>query len=97
MREQTPKFVIGAHFSHNAGMSSRRGRASGDIIYLNANNQESLPDYVKYGADFMFKYKGFSAIGEYIKSESTVPEDITQRVRNDGSVSLDFNGTDEGI
>lgn len=96
MREQTPKFVIGAHFSHNAGMSSRRGRASGDIIYLNANNQESLPDYVKYGADFMFKYKGFSAIGEYIRSESTVPEDITQRVRNDGSVSLDFNGTDEG-
>ena len=51
MREQTPKFVIGAHFSHNTGMSSRRGRGSGDIIYLNANNEESLPDYVKYGVD----------------------------------------------
>jgi len=91
MREQTPKFVIGAHFSHNTGMSSRRGRGSGDIIYLNANNEESLPDYVKYGVDFMLKYRGFSAIGEYIKSESTVPNDITQRVRSsNGSVTSDF-------
>jgi len=90
MREQTPKFVIGAHFSHNSGMSSRRGRASGEIIYLNSNDEESLPDYVKYGVDFMLKYKGFSAIGEYIKSEATVPEDITQRVRNNGSISTSF-------
>ncbi len=90
MREQTPKFVIGAHFSHNSGMSSRRGRASGEIIYLNSNDEESLPDYVKYGVDFMLKYRGFSAIGEYIKSEATVPEDITQRVRNDGSISTSF-------
>ncbi len=96
MREQTPKFVIGAHFSHNSGMSSRRGRASGEIIYLNSNDEESLPDYVKYGVDFMLKYKGFSAIGEYIKSEATVPDDITQRVRNNGTVSTDFNGIEEG-
>jgi hypothetical protein len=90
MREQTPKFVIGAHFSHNSGMSSRRGRASGEIIYLNANDEESLPDYVKYGVDFMLKFRGFSAIGEYIKSEATVPEDITQRIRNNGSISTSF-------
>ena len=90
MREQTPKFVIGAHFSHNSGMSSRRGRASGEIIYLNANDEESLPDYVKYGVDFILKYRGFSAIGEYIKSEATVPEDITQRIRNNGSISTSF-------
>jgi hypothetical protein len=38
----------------------------------------------------MLKYKGFSAIGEYIKSEATVPDDITQRVRNDGSISDNF-------
>ena len=91
MREQTPKFVIGAHFSHNSGMSSRRGRRSGDIIYLNANDEESLPDYVKYGLDFMLKYRGFSAIGEYIKSEATVPEDITQRIRSsNGTITSDF-------
>ena len=90
MREQAPKLVLGVHFSHNSGMSSRRGRTSGAIIYLDENNQESLPDYTKYGFDFLFKYKGFSAIGEYIKSSAVVPDDITQRVRNDGSISSSF-------
>ena len=92
MREQAPKLVLGVHFSHNSGMSSRRGRASGAIIYLDENDQESLPDYTKYGIDFLFKYKGFSALGEYIKSTAVVPDDITQRIRNNGTVSSDFNG-----
>ena len=90
VRERTPKLVIGGHFSHNSGMSSRRGRNSGAIIYLDANNEESLPDYTKYGIDFLFKYKGFSALGEYINSSASIPGDITQRVRNDGSPSTSF-------
>jgi hypothetical protein len=103
MREQAPKLVLGVHFSHNSGMSSRRGRASGAIIYLDENDQESLPDYTKYGIDFLFKYKGFSALGESIKSTAVVPDDITQRVRNDGSISVtpriltSFGGTDDDI
>jgi hypothetical protein len=90
MREQVPKLVVGVHYSKNNGMSSRRGRYSGRIIYLNANDQESLPDYTKYGVDFLFKYKGFSALGEYIKSSAEVPSDITQRIRNNGSISESF-------
>ena len=90
MRELTPKFVIGANFSHNSGMSSRRGRDSGAILYLNELGQQSLPDYTKYGIDFLFKYNGFSALGEYVKSESTVPTDIVERLRNDGSSSSSF-------
>lgn len=90
VRENSPKLVIGANLSHNNGMSSRRGRESGSIIYLNDNNQESLPDYTKYGLDFLFKYNGFSALGEYVKSTSTVPSDITQRLRNDGTSSTLF-------
>ena len=90
MREQVPKLVVGVHYSKNNGMSSRRGRYSGRIIYLNANDQESLPDYTKYGVDFLFKYKGFSALGEYIKSTAEVPSDITQRIRNNGSISESF-------
>lgn len=90
MREQVPKLVVGLHYSKNNGMSSRRGRYSGRIIYLNANDQESLPDYTKYGVDFLFKYKGFSALGEYIKSTAEVPSDITQRIRNNGSISESF-------
>jgi len=90
VRERIPKFVIGVHFSHNNGMSSRRGRDSGSILYLDANNNESLPNYNKYGVDFLFKYLGFSMLGEYIKSDATVPRDITQRVRNNGSTSTSF-------
>lgn len=90
VRETAPKLVVGVHFSNNNGMSSRRGRGSGSILYLDANDEESLPNYTKYGADFMLKYRGFSVLGEYIKSEASVPEDITQRVRNNGSVSSTF-------
>ncbi|MDC1108520.1 porin [Flavobacteriaceae bacterium] len=90
MRELTPKFVIGVNYSHNSGMSSRRGRNSGSILYLNELGQQSLPDYTKYGIDFLFKYNGFSALGEYVKSSSTVSTDIIERVRNDGSTSSSF-------
>ena len=90
MREQVPKLVVGMHYSKNNGMSSRRGRYSGRLIYLNANDEESLPNYTKYGVDFLFKYKGFSALGEYIKSTAEVPSDITKRIRNNGSISESF-------
>lgn len=91
IRELTPKLVVGIHASKNNGMSSRRGRESGSILYLDANNKESLPDYTKYGIDFLFKYKGFSVLGEYIKSAATVPTNITQRIRNNGTISSKFN------
>jgi hypothetical protein len=91
MRELTPKFVIGVNYSHNSGISSRRGRNSGSILYLDEFGQQSLPDYTKYGIDFLFKYNGFSAIGEYVKSSSTVPTNIIERVRNDGSTSSSFS------
>ena len=90
VRENTPKLVFGVNYSLNNGVSSRRGRESGAILYLNDNNEESLPDFTKYGVDFLFKYKGFSALGEFIKSSATVPTDITQRVRVDGSVANTF-------
>ena len=97
MRELIPKIVVGVNYSKNNGMSSRRGRESGAILYLNDANEESLPDYTKYGADFMIKYKGFSMLGEYIKTEADVPKDITQRVRNNGSTSttFDVNGSQD--
>ena len=91
IRERKAKLAIGVHYSHNNGMSSRRGRESGAIVYLDANDNEALPNYNKYGIDFIFKYLGFSMLGEYIKSDANVPGNITQRVRNDGSVSSTFN------
>jgi len=90
VRELTPKLVVGANYSYNNGISSRNGRESGAILYLNDQNEESLPDFSKFGIDFLFKYKGFSALGEFVKSAASVPGDITQRVRVDGSVTSNF-------
>jgi len=90
MRETAPKLVIGTHFSHNSGMSSRRGRGSGDIIYLNDLGEESLPDYMKFGVDLLFKFNGFSVLAEYINTDASVPDDISQRVRNNGTTSSTF-------
>ncbi|NVK28062.1 MAG: porin [Flavobacteriia bacterium] len=90
VREQSLKLVIGGTYSYNMGMSSRRGRGSGDILYLNDQGLESLPNYAKFGVDFLLKYRGFSMIGEFMGSVASVPTDITQRVRNDGSISTNF-------
>lgn len=97
VRENAPKLVVGANYSYNNGMSSRRGRGSGAILYLNQDNQISLPDYVKYGVDFLFKYRGFSALGEFVGSKAFVPDDITQRVRVNGTIANTFvvNGVED--
>jgi len=94
VRELAPKFVIGATYSYNVGISDRRGRQSESILYLDKNNNELLPDYVKYGVDFLFKYRGFSMLGEYVNASARVPGEITQRVRVDGTTStvFDLNG-----
>ena len=44
MRELIPKIVVGVNYSKNNGMSSRRGRESGAILYLNDADEESLTD-----------------------------------------------------
>lgn len=97
VRERTPKLVVGVNYSLNNGMSSRRGRETGSILYLNENNEESLPNFTKYGIDFLFKYNGFSALGEYVRTTASIPSDITQRVRTDGSTAstFDVNGVQD--
>ncbi len=91
MREQTPKLVFGFTYSLNQGMSSRRGRDSGSILYYDVDTVEALPDFGKFGFDFMFKYKGFSAVGEFVTTHATVPDDeIFFRQRNDGTLATTF-------
>lgn len=93
VREVQPKILLGAYGSLNQGMSSRRGRTSGDIIYLDENFDEALPDYWKMGADLLFKFKGFTLLGEYVLTDARVPlDEIVLRVRNDGSTSNTFEG-----
>ena len=99
MRENSLKLVFGVNYSYNHGISSRRGRESGQIIYLDALGNESLPDYIKMGFDFMLKIRGFSFLGELQKTSSIVSDEITQRVRNNGSLENTFtiNGQDNVV
>jgi hypothetical protein len=88
VRELTPRLVVGVAYSYNFGISSRRGRRSGDIVYLNEDREDALPGYGKLCADFLFKYRGFSMLGEFVYSHADVPvDDIVYYVRNDGSLS----------
>jgi len=89
-RELTPKLVVGGNLSYNMGMSSRNGKESGAILYLDDIMQESLPNYTKYGIDFLFKYRGFSMLGEFVGTKAAIPDDILYRVRNDGSTATTF-------
>ncbi|MGL4992961.1 MAG: porin [Bacteroidales bacterium] len=89
--EIKPKLVVGAAYSYNDGVSDRRGgRENGAILYQDANRMTALPDLSKLTLDFMFKYQGFSLLGEYVKTWGHVPSNIAYRVRNDGTTSSDF-------
>lgn len=90
VRERTPKLILGAYANFNQGMSSRRGREQGAILYLDANLDPLLPNYAQVGVDGMLKYRGFSLLAEWIQAQAYVPEGIAYRVRNDGSVASTF-------
>jgi hypothetical protein len=97
-RERVPKLMLGAYYSTNQGMSSRRGREGGTILYLDEQMRELLPDYNKLGVDMMFKYKGFTVLGEWVSTSNNVPAEIFYRVRTDGSISSVFdNGVENYI
>lgn len=93
VRELSPKLSIGTAFSYNNATSDRRGgRTTGSIMYLDINEQPSLPSYSKFLVDFLFKYRGFSVVGEYAKTWAGVPDDIMYYVRNNGTLSTTFEG-----
>ena len=90
VRERSPKLILGAYANFNQGMSSRRGREQGAILYLDANLDPLLPNYAQVGVDGLLKYRGFSLLAEWIQAQAYVPEGIAYRVRNDGSVASTF-------
>ena len=82
VRELNPKLLIGFSASYNDGVTSRRGRRNGDFIYYTLNGTDTsyqLPDFFKFGADILFKYRGFSLIGEFVQTKAFIPDGITHR------------------
>ena len=82
VRELNPKLLVGFSGSFNNGMSSRRGRRNGDFLFYNISGVDTsyrLPNYLKIGADLLFKYRGFSILAEYVNTKAFVANDITHR------------------
>ena len=72
-RESKPKLVFGIAASVNAKSSSAIGSESGtitDIIY-NDKSEATFANYRKIVMDFMYKYKGFAIVGEYVNGNVT--------------------------
>jgi hypothetical protein len=83
VRELNPKLLLGFCGSYNHGMSSRRGRSNGDFLYYNITNTLDtnlrLPNYIKFGGDLLFKFRGFSLLAEYVLTKAAIKNDITHR------------------
>lgn len=63
--EKTPKLAIGFAGSYNAKASSSTGSEHGIITGIYKDGVQDYADYRKLVADVIFKYQGFSFVGEY--------------------------------
>ncbi|QSE98755.1 porin family protein [Fulvivirga lutea] len=80
LREWKPKLVVGGAYSINKGMSNRNGnfrQVPDRFLYTDIEGNELLPDYEKFVADFLLKYRGFVVLGAYVKTQASVPSGIT--------------------
>jgi hypothetical protein len=64
-REESPKLVLGAAASYNDGASETTGEGHNELALYNFRGELQLPDYRQVYGDLLFKYKGFSFLGEY--------------------------------
>jgi hypothetical protein len=69
--ESRPKLLLGAAASYNDGASQMTGEGHGDFFLYNALGGVQLPDYRQVYADLLFKYQGFSLLGEYVIATAT--------------------------
>jgi hypothetical protein len=63
--EEEPKLVVGAAGSYNKGASEAVGEGHGNFLIYDSQGENLLPDYRKLHYDLLFKFKGFSVLGEY--------------------------------
>jgi phosphate-selective porin OprO and OprP len=96
-REPKPKLVIGAVYSYNVGQTSAKGTNGGRYLYGDENQELSLPDYQKFGFDYMFKYKGVYSMGSYFATSSKVPTNIAGEFALNGNFTPYTGKTQEEI
>ena len=69
--EDKLKVLIGSAYSYNVGASNKVGEGHGEFILYDNTGKVRLPDYRKFYEDILFKYKGFSLLGEYVNTTAT--------------------------
>jgi hypothetical protein len=65
-RERSPKFVVGGSGSINQGASNNKGEGHGQFLFYTKEKDIKLPEQRKIHADILFKFRGFSVLGEYV-------------------------------
>jgi phosphate-selective porin OprO/OprP len=95
--EARPKLVMGVITSFNKGTTSAKGSNGGRYIYGDINQKVLLPDYLKTGFDFLFKYKGFYAFGDWVLTRTTVPAGIAGEFKLSGEFTSYTGQTREQI
>jgi len=96
-RENKPKLVFGGIYSYADDASSAKGANGGRWIYGDINQKEMYPDYIKYGVDYLFKYRGFYSIGTIVKTEAKVPTGIAGEFSLSGNFTPYTNQTPQQI
>ncbi|NVK03751.1 MAG: hypothetical protein HWD92_02965 [Flavobacteriia bacterium] len=71
MHESSPKLALGGAVSYNAGASNSVGEGHGDFSLYDRLGNSIYPDYRQLYADVLFKFQGFSLLGEYSVSTAT--------------------------
>jgi len=69
--EESLKVALGAAASYNDGVSNSVGEGHGEFQFYDKESNAKYPDYRKFYADLLLKYKGFSLLGEYVSSSAT--------------------------
>lgn len=69
--EDKLKILLGSAYSYNNGASNNVGEGYGEFVLYDNTGKVKLPDYRKFYEDILFKYKGFSLLGEYVNTTAT--------------------------
>ncbi|MEM7370798.1 MAG: hypothetical protein AAF587_19445 [Bacteroidota bacterium] len=69
--ESSPKLLVGMAASYNDGASHPAGAGHGDFFLYNLIGDVQLPDYRQLYSDILFKFQGFSLLGEYVVATAT--------------------------
>ncbi|MCD8167186.1 MAG: porin [Bacteroides sp.] len=70
-REEKPKLLVGVAWSYNDGASNAVGEGHGDFLMYDQEGNTKFPSLRKLTADILFKYRGFTLMGEYMNATAT--------------------------